>query len=138
VNYRPGLWPVASAAPVLLELAARASIVLVGLDEARKLWGVSSAADVRALLPQPSVLVVKDAAVGATSFRAGSTDFVPTPPVEVVEPVGAGDAFAAGYLAGVLRDLPETDRLALGHRIAAAALSVTGDVAAIAQEGLVP
>jgi 2-dehydro-3-deoxygluconokinase len=131
VNYRPGLWPVASAAPVLLGRAARASIVFVGLDEARTLWGVSSAAGVRALLPQPSVLVVKDGAAGATSFHPGGTDFVPAPPVEVVEPVGAGDAFAAGYLAGLLRGLPEADRLTLGHHIAAAALTVTGDVAAL-------
>jgi hypothetical protein len=131
VNYRPGLWPVDRAAPILRELAARAEIVFVGLDEAQTLWGVSTVADVRALLPQPTVLVVKDGAVGATSFHPGGTDFVPTPPVDVVEPVGAGDAFAAGYLAGLLRGLPETDRLALGHRVAAAALTVTGDVATL-------
>ena len=134
VNYRPGLWPVSPAAPRLLELARRAEIVFVGLDEAQTLWGVSSAADVRALLPGPSTLVVKDGAAGATSFHAGGVDFVPTPPVEVVEPVGAGDAFAAGYLAGLLRGLSEADRLALGHRIAAAALGVTGDVAALTLE----
>jgi 2-dehydro-3-deoxygluconokinase len=131
VNYRPGLWPVDRAAPVLLELARRAEIVFVGLDEARTLWGVPAPGDVRALLPEPTTLVVKDGAVGATSFHPGGVDFVPTPPVDVVEPVGAGDAFAAGYLAGLLRDLPEADRLALGHRVAAAALGVTGDVAAL-------
>ena len=131
VNYRPGLWPVDRAGPVLAGLAQRAEIVFVGLDEAQTLWGVSSATDVRSFLPGPPTLVVKDGAAGATSFHAGGTDFVPTPPVDVVEPVGAGDAFAAGYLAGRLRDLPETDRLALGHRVAAAALGVTGDVAAL-------
>lgn len=132
VNYRPGLWPVDEAAPVLRDLAMRAEIVFVGLDEARALWGVSTPRDVRSLLAGPSTLVVKDGAVGATSFHPGGTDFVPTPPVEVTEPVGAGDAFAAGYLAGLLRFFAETDRLALGHRVAAAALAVTGDVAALA------
>jgi 2-dehydro-3-deoxygluconokinase len=131
VNYRPGLWPVEHAAPVLRELAMRADIVFVGLDEAQTLWGVVTPDDVRALLPGPSTLVVKDGADGATSFHPGGTGFVPTPAVEIVEPVGAGDAFAAGYLAAQLRGLPEVERLTLGHRVAAAALGVTGDVAVL-------
>jgi 2-dehydro-3-deoxygluconokinase len=80
------------------------------------------------LLPAPAILVVKDAAVGATSYGPAGATFVPTPPAEVVEPVGAGDAYAAGYLSGLLRDLPEPARLRLGHLAAAAALRVTGDV----------
>lgn len=129
VNYRPRLWTVAEAAPVLRGLADRAAVVFVGLDEAETLWGTKTPADVRALLPGPQVLVVKDGAVGATSFHPAGTTFEPAPAVDVVEPVGAGDAYAAGYLAGLLRALPEPDRLRLGHRTAAAALRVTGDVA---------
>jgi 2-dehydro-3-deoxygluconokinase len=128
VNYRPGLWSVPDAAPVLLRLAGRAGVAFVGLDEARTLWGVDTAADVRALLPSPGVLVVKDGAVGAHSFGPDGHHFVAAPPVDVVEPVGAGDAYAAGYLYGLLRDRPEPDRLRLGHLVAGAALRVTGDV----------
>ncbi|TQS44879.1 sugar kinase [Cryptosporangium phraense] len=124
VNYRPGLWPVARAAPVLAALADRADVVFVGLDEAGTLWGCASPAEVRALLPSPATVVVKDAAVGA---YAGGV-FVPAPAVDVVEPVGAGDAFAAGYLAGLLADAPEAERLALGHRVAGSALRIAGDV----------
>jgi 2-dehydro-3-deoxygluconokinase len=131
VNYRAGLWPVATAAPVLRGLADRAAIVFVGLDEARLLWGASDPGDVRELLPSPGVLVVKDGPVGTTSFHPGGTDFVAAPAVAVVEPVGAGDAYASGYLAGLLRGLPEVDRLSLGHRVAGAALRVTGDVATL-------
>jgi 2-dehydro-3-deoxygluconokinase len=124
VNYRPALWPVATAAPVLARLAARADVVFVGLDEAQTLWGVAGPAGVRDLLPGPATIVVKDAAKGA---YCGDT-FVPAPPVEVVEPVGAGDAFAAGYLYGMIKDMPEPARLRLGHLVAGAALRVTGDV----------
>lgn len=131
VNYRPALWPVATAAPVLARLAARADVVFVGLDEARTLWGVAGPADVRDLLPGPATIVVKDAANGAW---CGDT-FVPAPPVEVVEPVGAGDAFAAGYLYGMLKDLPGPARLRLGHLVAGAALRVTGDVGALPPTG---
>ena len=128
VNYRPALWPVAIAAPVLRRLANRADLVFVGLDEARTLWDVASGADVRAMLPDPGVVVVKDGGVGAYSYGPAGTSFAAAPAVDVVEPVGAGDAYAAGYLYGRLRDRPEVQRLRLGHLVAGAALRVTGDV----------
>ena len=53
VNYRPALWDVDAAGPRLLELAAGATVVLVGLDEAETLWGCTTAEQVAALLPGP-------------------------------------------------------------------------------------
>jgi 2-dehydro-3-deoxygluconokinase len=47
----------------------------------------------------------------------------------VVAHVGAGDAFAAGYLSAALRGLPLALRLRHGHLLAAAALTVPGDLA---------
>jgi 2-dehydro-3-deoxygluconokinase len=135
VNYRPALWPVAEAAPVLARLADRAGIAFVGLDEAGTLWGADTAEDVRALLPGPRVLVVKDGANGAVSFGPSGRVYVAAPAVDVVEPVGAGDAYAAGYLYGVLHDLAEPARLRLGHLVAAAALRVTGDVGVLPPVG---
>jgi 2-dehydro-3-deoxygluconokinase len=52
---------------------------------------------------------------------------VPAHRVDVVEPVGAGDAFAAGYLAGLLRGDQPVDRLALGHSFAAWTLGTRAD-----------
>lgn len=130
VNYRPVLWPPGRAARVLADLARLADLVFVGRDEAHALWGTVSADDVRDLLPEPRVLVVKDAEVGATSFGPHGRAHVPALPVEVVDPVGAGDAFAAGYLRGLLSGAGEADRLASGHRFAAAVLCVAGDIAA--------
>lgn len=128
VNHRSALWPAQQAGPVLAALANRADVVFVGLDEAHRLWGTGTADQVRDVLGNPRTLIVKDGATGATSYRCGTRTFVATPPVEVVEPVGAGDAFAAGYLFGLLRGLPETTRLRLGHLVARTALTVTGDV----------
>lgn len=127
VNHRSALWSTEAAAEPLRCAADRADLVFVGLDEAAALWGVSTAERVRALLPHPAAIVVKDAGRGATLLdRAGQT-FVPARRVEVVEPVGAGDAFAAGYLSGVLRGLPPERRLRLGHLIAGCALAGTAD-----------
>ncbi|MFF9911976.1 sugar kinase [Streptomyces sp. NPDC013457] len=53
---------------------------------------------------------------------------VPAPRVDVVAPVGAGDAFAAGFLSGTLRGLDARARIRHGHLMAAAALTVPGDL----------
>ena len=120
VNHRPALWGPGEAPEVLRALADRADLVLVGLDEAQALWGgaIAAAADVRALLPGPRLLVVKDGARAATAFDGASAYTVPALATHVVEPVGAGDAFAAGFLAGLHRGEPLTSRPAPGppHR----------------------
>lgn len=128
VNYRAALWPIERAAPILLALARRADIVLVGLDEAEVLWGTTTPEEVRALLGDPSILVIKDGDVGATEFSAEGTVFVPAHKVDVVEAVGAGDAFAAGYLSGYLSGLSPEQRLGLGHDRAALVLQSTTDL----------
>ncbi|WP_433869725.1 sugar kinase [Saccharopolyspora sp. CA-218241] len=126
VNHRPALWSAAEAAPVLRELAQLADVVFVGLDEAAALWSVRTPEEVRALLDRPELVVVKDGALAAYEFGVGTTS-VPAPRVEVVEPVGAGDAFAAGYLSGLLRGADASRRLRLGHLLAARSLLSTED-----------
>ncbi|MGY3203751.1 sugar kinase [Streptomyces sp. TE5632] len=142
VNHRPGLWrdSAAHGPEVLLELARGADIVFVGEDEAREAWGLRDAAAVREELPEPEILVVKQGSRGATAYGPGGagpgtadTDaavFAPSLDVDVVAAVGAGDAFAAGYLSATLRALPVRDRLRHGHLAAAAALTTSGDLAA--------
>ncbi|WP_406442671.1 sugar kinase [Streptomyces sp. NBC_01613] len=134
VNHRPTVWREADGPRVLLELARRADLVFVGEDEAQEVWGLTGADAVRAAFPDPEVLVVKQGGHGATVFDKESgtehVTFVPAPRVDVVAAVGAGDAFAAGFLSATLRGLPVRDRLRHGHLMAAAALTVPGDLAA--------
>lgn len=129
VNYRPALWPAATAAEVLRPIARRADIVFVGLDEAKVLWGSTTADDVRDVFPNVPRLVVKDSDVGATEYNDHGSVFAPSPVVEVVEAVGAGDAFAAGYLTADFDGLDALARLRRGHQLAARALTTTADVA---------
>jgi hypothetical protein len=82
---------------------------------------------IRALLPPPNTLVVKDGANAATAYQDEFRVVVPALTIDVVEPVGAGDAFAAGFLASRLRGEPLDRSLRLGHLTAASALRVTGD-----------
>lgn len=131
VNHRPALWPdTETAATVIGAAARRADIVWTGRDEASDLWGVQTADDVRELFPDVPHLVVKDADVEAVEFSRGERSAAPARRVAVVEPVGAGDAFAAGWLDGFLRGADASERLQSGHTFAARALSSTHDVPA--------
>ncbi|MDQ0583150.1 sugar kinase [Streptomyces rishiriensis] len=129
VNHRPRLWTDGNSPQVLLELARGADLVFVGEDEAAEVWGLDGVDAVRTAFPDPEVLVVKQGALGATVFDQGRVLHVPAPHVDVVAAVGAGDAFAAGFLSATLRGLPVRDRLRHGHLMAAAALTVPGDLA---------
>ncbi|MEU1940958.1 sugar kinase [Streptomyces sp. NPDC020125] len=137
LNYRVSLWQREDDAEhgpaVLLGLARGSDLVFVGEDEAEAVWGTRGPAAIRAALPEPETLVVKQGGAGATAYarRPDGTDavtFEPAPHVDVVAPVGAGDAFAAGFLSGTLRGLPVAERLRHGHLMAAAALTVPGDL----------
>ncbi|WP_051494495.1 sugar kinase [Streptomyces exfoliatus] len=85
-----------------------------------------------ALPPDPRASHAGGAGLGGSPFQPPVSDTVtsvPAPRVDVVSAVGAGDAFAAGFLSATLRALPVRARLRHGHLMAAAALTVPGDVA---------
>jgi 2-dehydro-3-deoxygluconokinase len=128
VNHRTRLWSEAEAADPLALLANAADLVFVGRDEAARLWGTATADDVRHVLPDPPELVVKDEAREAIAWCGADRAALAPAPVDIIDPVGAGDAFAAGYLFARLagRDLPAG--LAAGHRLARAALRALDDL----------
>ena len=110
-------------------------MVFVGEDEAAQAWGLRGAAAIREALPEPGTLVVKRGSAGASAHvrdanGADTVTSVPALRVDVVAPVGAGDAFAAGYLSATLRGLPTAARLRHGHLMAAAVLTVPADLTA--------
>jgi 2-dehydro-3-deoxygluconokinase len=97
VNYRSRLWPPDEARPVLADLVARADIVFAGEDEASLLTGSADPAALARL--GPSEVVVKRGASGCVAQCEGHLLACDARRVRVVDAVGAGDAFAAGYLA---------------------------------------
>lgn len=127
VNWRAALWADQDRS-VLRRLANLADVVLVGKDEAEHAFGTTDEAELRRLLPDPDVLVIKNEAISAIALnRNGSREEVPALSVDVVEPVGAGDSFAAGYLSGMLFGLAQKASLRRGHVAAACTLTVHGD-----------
>lgn len=129
INWREQLWPQGDPA-LVVDLARRADVVLVGADEAERVLGEFDPARVRELLPEPSTVIVKDGATRAVAIdRSGAQVSVPALAVEVVEPVGAGDSFAAGFLHGLAKGEDPRMCLRRGHIGAAATLTSRADVA---------
>ncbi|MFE2722599.1 sugar kinase [Kitasatospora sp. NPDC059327] len=132
VNHRPKLWPPERAAPVLRELAAEADVLFAGVAEAELLLGIGpghSAAELARALAVlgPRQAVLKDGARGCTAVVDGVEHRLPALAVPVVDPVGAGDAFVAGYLTELLAGHGPAQRLATAVTVGAFAVSVPGD-----------
>lgn len=131
-NYRRKLWSPAEARTVLRDLASRSDVVLAGSDEAELLTGEPEPEEAaRSLLGLgPNVVVVKLGARGALAVSETDSVRATAQCVEVIDPVGAGDSFAAGYLAASLRGLPLAERLRVAGRCGALAATVLGDTGA--------
>lgn len=129
VNYRSKLWDRATAAAALAPLARRADIVIASEDELDLIAdGEDETARVARLLDAGvREVIVKRGIDGATLFTLDGALSVPAYPVTQVNSIGAGDAFTAGYLSGVLDDLPAEQRLKRGARSGALAVSGAGD-----------
>jgi 2-dehydro-3-deoxygluconokinase len=127
INYRAKLWSRYDAAPVLRDLVSRADVVFAGPDEAALVLGTSeSVADGLAALG-PTEVVIKDGPRGCTALIAGDRFSVKALDVTVVDPVGAGDAFVAGYLADRLAGAAAAERLSTAVAVGGFAVTVPGD-----------
>lgn len=132
VNYRSKLWTVERAAPVLRELATRADVLFAGPAEARLLSGDRDrdpASLARSLADLgPKLVIIKDGP-GGCFVRDGAAELHrPAMPVDrVVDPVGAGDAFVAGFLAEHLAGERLERCLDTAVSMGAFAVSVPGD-----------
>ncbi|MER6158205.1 sugar kinase [Streptomyces sp. NPDC001868] len=131
VNHRSRLWTADRARSALRPLLAHTDLLIASEDELplvleRPAAGESEA--VHAILSAGvHEVVVKRGAHGATGFTAdGSTD-CPAREVVAVDLVGAGDAFVAGYLSGLLDGADVPARLHRAVTTAAFAVATRGD-----------
>ncbi|MFJ6728336.1 MULTISPECIES: sugar kinase [unclassified Streptomyces] len=126
VNYRGLLWSRAEAARTLRELLPWVHTVFASEDELDLLS--AAPLPVADLLARGTAEVVVTAgAAGSHAHSPGGTLHQPAVPVTVVDSVGAGDAFVAGYLSGILDGLSPADRLLRAATAGAACVGTNGD-----------
>ncbi|WP_226681953.1 sugar kinase [Sutcliffiella horikoshii] len=134
-NLRKKLWSEEKARKTLLELVALSDIILPGVEEGEFLLGETDPIKMgkRFLDYGPSLVIVKVGAKGAYYFNESDYGLVPGFPVKtVVDPVGAGDAFAAGILSGLLDGLPIESIVQRGNGMGALATQTEGDFEGLA------
>lgn len=132
-NIRSQLWSDDTARADFARLRGYVDVLLAGEDELAVLMPPGGAAAAAELVSSGMRAVfIKAGGEGATLHQAaGSTPLPPFPLQRVVDTVGAGDAFAAGVVIGILNDWDMTCSGQLGARLGAAAVGATGDWEAI-------
>ena len=129
VNLRDGSW----TGDLVLDLLRDATVVKLNGDEAVVLAGLlGSAATGRGLAAALAArygierLCITRGAAGATLLVGGDEYMVEGIEVDVADTVGAGDAFAAGLLHGLLTDMPPDETLRFANRLGALVASRAG------------
>jgi 2-dehydro-3-deoxygluconokinase len=130
-NMRFRLWSASEARIVFLELARKCDILIPSLAEAEIMTGLKegegeSMLDALVSLGPPQV-VLKAGDKGAWYADGAERGFCPCHSVPEIDPVGAGDAFCAGLLSGLLDGQPLQDAVARGAALGAFCVSTFGD-----------
>jgi 2-dehydro-3-deoxygluconokinase len=129
VNYRRALWSEADASAAVTAVLGDCDVVFAGLDEARILTGHAdaerAARALEALGPRQVLITLGER--GCLARIDGTAFEVPAAAVTVVDTVGAGDAFVAGYLAELIAGEPPAQRLATAVSAGALAVTSPGD-----------
>jgi len=117
VNYRDQLWNPDEAKTVLNKMIGLSTIFKLGHDEAEAIWSEGRSAEEYARnfhQGSETVTIVTKGASGAVLFDGENLIEEPSIDVHVVDPVGAGDAFVAGFI-GTLFNNESTPGAALAQ-----------------------
>lgn len=128
-NLRLKLWTIEEAREVLLPLAEKADYFLPGMDELKRLYGTGDETVVIERVKGLSALsVIKGAGETNLIVYQGQTIPVPYEKLDhVVDTIGAGDAFAAGFLAGIVKGYSAEQAVRMGNLAASRVIQGHGD-----------
>jgi 2-dehydro-3-deoxygluconokinase len=128
VNYRSRLWEAAAARTATEAVLPHVDVLLVGDEEARALWGWDDDTCLERLADAgPAEVVLKLGARGCAAAVGGERLTSEGFPAREVDPIGAGDAFAAGYLAASVWGLDPRERLRTANAMGAFCVQNLGD-----------
>jgi 2-dehydro-3-deoxygluconokinase len=139
INYRATLWSSADARAFLEPVLARVRYLFIGQAEAQTLFGFTGSPeqtlDGLARLAPKATISLQRGEEGSTALDGGRL-FRPSRrlTVQMVDPIGAGDAYAAGFLWALLRGRDLQEAVDSGTAVAALKCSTWGDIALVSPQ----
>jgi 2-dehydro-3-deoxygluconokinase len=139
INYRATLWSSVDARAFLEPVLARVRYLFIGQIEAQTLFGFTGSPeqtlDGLARLAPKATISLQRGEEGSTVLDGGRL-FRPSRrlTVQMVDPIGAGDAYAAGFLWALLRGRDLQEAVDSGTAVAALKCSTWGDIALVSPQ----
>jgi 2-dehydro-3-deoxygluconokinase len=129
-NLRPALGEMDGQIALAHSILPDVDFLLLGTDEAALIFETDTPEEVLKASPARET-VLKAGADGCYYRFEGGIGHQPSLATTVVDPVGAGDAFAGGFLVARLRGAPVAAAAWLGSALAAGVVSAHGDTAGL-------
>ncbi|MFC0524684.1 sugar kinase [Pontibacillus salicampi] len=129
-NIRLKLWSQEEARAVLTSFLPDVDVLMTGLDEAELLFGTNEPDEIFNHCKQYGIqtLALKLGENGAVGYQNGRKVIAEAvPPQKVVDTVGAGDGFDAGFIYGLLQGWQLERTLRFANTIGSKVVSVYGD-----------
>lgn len=128
-NLRLKLWSIEEARETLLPIAADADFFLPGWDELKLLYNTDDFEEIKDHLSRlKAVTVIKGKDDTTVVWNNGAEEAVPFYRAEqVVDTVGAGDGFCAGFLAGIMKGMSPVEAVKLASINGSLVVQMRGD-----------
>ena len=136
VNYRATLWSAAEARAFLSDVLPVVRYLFLGQAEARTIFELTGppaqiVETLAGMAPRATISLLRGADGSLTLDGGRLYEPGPRRTVSVVDPIGAGDAWAAGFLWASLNGRSVQEAVDVGSAVAALKCSTWGDVAII-------
>ena len=136
VNYRAALWTPAEARRFIELILPRVRYLFMGEEEAATVFELTDSPEstletLARWAPKATVALLRGA--NGSLVRDGDRLYAPArrPAVQVVDPIGAGDAYVAGFLWSMLSERPIQEAVDIADVVAGLKCSTWGDIAII-------
>lgn len=128
-NIRLKLWDIEDARIAYNNVFPNIDILLTGLDEIELITGSSSEPELEFFAKRNNIseLVIKDGEKGSKLYTGNKWIYQGAFPVDVVDTVGAGDGFNAGYVYSFLHGKSDVDKLKFANAVGSFVTTVSGD-----------